>query len=183
MDTTAAPAPPVPAPSPLLSRPGAVPADGPDTGVAWHYGDPMREQRLLEAGAAAVDLSHRGVVRIAGADRLSWLHSLTTQALDRLPAFTPTETLVLSPHGHVEHDLHLIDDGEAVWASVEPGTAPALVGWLERMRFMLRVSVEDVTAQWAVVGEPSAAPPAAGNGWPGWIPGRPWARARRPTPR
>ncbi len=26
--------------SPLLSRHGAVPDDGPDEGVAWHYGDP-----------------------------------------------------------------------------------------------------------------------------------------------
>ena len=33
----------------------------------------------------------------------------------------PTETLVLSPHGHVEHDLALVDDGEAVLAHVEPG--------------------------------------------------------------
>ena len=37
----------------------------------WHYGDPVREQRLLEAGEAAVDLSHRGVVTVTGPDRLS----------------------------------------------------------------------------------------------------------------
>ena len=54
------------APSPLLARPGAVPAEGPDAGVAWHYGDPTAEQRLLAAGEGAVDLSHRGVVRVAG---------------------------------------------------------------------------------------------------------------------
>ena len=37
--------------SPLLAEPGAVPADGPDAGVAAHYGDPYAEQRAL-AGAA-----------------------------------------------------------------------------------------------------------------------------------
>ena len=36
--------------SPLLQRPGAVPADAPDEGVAGHYGDPYREQRSLAAG-------------------------------------------------------------------------------------------------------------------------------------
>ena len=72
--------------SPLLDLPGAVEADAPDAGVAAHYGDPMREQRLLDAGDGAVDLSHRGVVRIAGPDRLGWLHSLTTQHLETLPA-------------------------------------------------------------------------------------------------
>ncbi len=159
--------------SPLLSRPGAVAAEGPDAGVAAHYGDPLREQRLLEEGLAVVDLSHRGVVTVAGPDRLSWLRSMTTQEVAGLAPRTSVETLVLSPHGHVEHDLHLVDDGERAWLTVEPGTAPALVAWLESMRFMLRVEVEDVTAAHAVLGEPMAAESAPGeplawrDPWPG----------------
>jgi folate-binding protein YgfZ len=142
-------------PSPLLGRPGAVAADGADSGVAWHYGDPMLEQRKLAEGVGTVDLSHRGVVTVTGPDRLSWLHSLTTQQLTGLAPYTSTETLILSPHGHVEHDLHLVDDGTTTWLTVEPGTAPALVGWLDSMRFMLRVEVSDVTGEFAVLGEPS----------------------------
>ena len=141
--------------SPLLSRPGAVPADPPDAGVAAHYGDPYAEQRRLEHGAALVDLSHRPVVRIAGPDRLSWLHSLLTQSLTSLPPGQWTSALVLSPQGHVEHALHLVDDGEAVLAHVEPGTAEPLVDFLRRMQFLLRVDVRDVTEQWAVVADPA----------------------------
>ena len=136
--------------SPLLDRPGAVPADPPDDGVAGHYGDPYREQRQL-ATNAAVDLSHRPVVRITGPDRLSWLHSLTSQHLTALEPGASTETLVLSPQGHVEHHLQLVDDGDQVLAHLEPGTAGALLGFLDRMRFMLRVEVSDVSDQWAVV--------------------------------
>jgi len=175
-ETTAAPA-PAPAPSPLLARPGAVPAEGRDAGVAWHYGDPTAEQRLLAAGEGAVDLSHRGVVRVTGPDRLSWLNSMTTQELTGLRPHTSTETLVLSPHGHVEHALHVVDDGEAAWLTVEPGTAPALVAWLDRMRFMLRVEVADVTAEWAVLGEPvgresgGGEPLAWRDPWPALAPG------------
>ena len=166
--------------SPLLARPGAVPADGADTGVAWHYGDPTREQRLLAAGRAVTDLSHRGVVTVTGPDRLSWLHSLTTQALTGLAPGVGTETLVLSPHGHVEHALHVVDDGATAWLTVEPGTAPALVEWLRRMQFMLRVEVADVADRWAVLGVvaapgaplpaglvvPDDAPPAWQDPWP-----------------
>ena len=137
--------------SPLLSRPGAVAAEAPDAGVAAHYGDPYREQRRLESGDATVDLSHRPVVRVSGPDRLTWLHSLTTQHLESLPAGTWTEALVLSPQGRVEHHLQLVDDGEAVWAHVEPGTGAALVEFLDRMRFMMRVEVADVSADWAVL--------------------------------
>ena len=70
--------------SPLLGRRGAVPAAGHDDGVAWHYGDPTAEARALAAGGAVVDQSHLGVVRVTGPDRLSWLHSITSQHLSDL---------------------------------------------------------------------------------------------------
>jgi folate-binding protein YgfZ len=125
--------------SPLLARPGAVGGDGIDGGVAAHYGDPLREQRLAEQGRGITDRSHREVVRVGGEDRLSWLHSLTSQHLTALPPHTWTQALVLSPHGHVEHHLTLVDDGTATYAHVEPGTAEALLAFLDSMRFMLRV--------------------------------------------
>jgi len=137
--------------SPLLARPGAVEADAPDAGVAAHYGDPYAEQRALAAAEASVDLSHRPVVRITGPDRLSWLHSLLSQHVERLAPGEWTQALVLSPQGHVEHHLTLVDDGTQVLAHVEPGTAETLVTYLDRMRFMLRVEVADVTEAYAVV--------------------------------
>src|SRR6476620_2811405 len=122
----------------LLGHPGAVEGDGPDAGVAAHYGDPLREQRLLSEGLAVVDLSHRGVVTVTGPDRLSWLHSITSQQLTGLGARQSREALVLTPKGHVEHDLHLVDDGETTWITTEPGRSMELVAWLDSMRFMLR---------------------------------------------
>ena len=131
------------------------PPDGsPDPGVPWHYGDPHREQRLLVDGAAAVDQSHLGVVTVNGPDRLSWLHSLTTQHLDALAPGASSLALILSPHGHVEFELHLVDDGSTTWIIVEPGSAAALVDYLRSMQFMLRVEVADATATHAVVWEP-----------------------------
>ncbi len=124
---------------------------GPDEGVAWHYGDPMREQRAIETGDAVVDLSHRGVVTITGPDRLTWLHSLTSQHLDALAPGVGTTALILSPQGHIEHVLYGVDDGETFWAHTEPGGGAALAGWLDRMRFMLRVEVADRTSDTAVI--------------------------------
>src|ERR1700685_63938 len=124
--------------SPLLSAPGAVPATDPDTGVAAHYGDPYAEQRALAGAAGVVDTSHRPVIRITGPDRLSWLHSLTTQHLEQLAPGAGTQALILRPQGHVEHHLTLTDDGSAIWAHVEPGTAASLIEFLNSMKFMLR---------------------------------------------
>ncbi len=130
----------------------AVIADqGPDAGVAWHYGDPVREQRTVEGGAGLVDLSHRDVLRIDGPERLSWLHALTTQHLLDLRPGQGTTTLVLSPQGHIEHVLYGVDDGQTFWAHTEPGAGPAAAEWLDRMRFLTRVEVNDVSSLTAVV--------------------------------
>ncbi|TQS40755.1 folate-binding protein YgfZ [Cryptosporangium phraense] len=126
-------------------------ADGPDAGVAAHYGDPFREQRLLSEDVGVVDRSHRGVVAVPGVDRLSWLHSLTSQHVSALPAWSGTEALILSPHGHVEHHLQVADDGETTWLDVEPGTADDLTTYLQKMVFMMRVEPADVSAEWAVL--------------------------------
>lgn len=134
---------------------------GADVGVPWHYGDPMREQRLIDQGHGVVDLSHRGVLSVSGQDRLTWLHSLTTQFIDGLQPGVGVTTLVLSPLGHIEHALYGVDDGQTFWAHTEPGAAAAAVAWFDRMRFMMAVEVADRTDEFGVVwqagGEPDPA--------------------------
>ncbi|MGW3010883.1 CAF17-like 4Fe-4S cluster assembly/insertion protein YgfZ [Streptomyces sp. NPDC001219] len=141
--------------SPLLSLPGAVPAEAPDEGVAAHYGDLFREQRALADGSGFVDLSHRGVVTVTGPERLSWLHLLLTQHLSDLPPGQATEALILSAHGHVEHAVSLVDDGETTWMHTEPGNQEALIAYLESMKFFYRVEVTDRTDEIAVVHLPA----------------------------
>ncbi|WP_055617544.1 YgfZ/GcvT domain-containing protein [Streptomyces phaeochromogenes] len=141
--------------SPLLSLPGAVPAEGVDEGVAAHYGDLFREQRAFAGGTGFVDLSHRGVVTVTGDDRLTWLHLLLTQHVSDLPAGRATEALILSAHGHIEHALYLVDDGTTTWAHVEPDSQDALIAYLESMKFFYRVEVADSTAEFAVVHLPA----------------------------
>lgn len=153
--------------SPLLDKPGAVPADGADAGVAWHYGDPTAEQRALAAGAAVVDQSHLGIVTVTGPDRLTWLNSLTTQEVAALAPGESTELMILSPQGRIEHVAAAVDDGETTWLISE--SAPALAAFLDRMRFMLRVEVADATFEWAALGEPRREP---AEGFVTWV--DPW---------
>ncbi|MFE5909719.1 YgfZ/GcvT domain-containing protein [Streptomyces wedmorensis] len=150
--------------SPLLSLPGAVAAEGRDEGVAAHYGDLFREQRALAEGDGFVDLSHRGVIAVTGDDRLSWLHLLLTQYMTDLPAGRATDALILSANGHIEHALYLVDDGETVWAHVEPGTREELVAYLESMKFFYRVEVADRTEDIAVVHLPAGSVAEAPEG-------------------
>ena len=123
-----------------------------DASVPWHYGDPFKEQRTLLEGIGRVNLSHRELIRISGPERNEWLHALLTQHL--LEPFTSTQALSLSPNGHIEHDLHLVDDGQATWLILETGNAQSFLPYLTKMKFRADVVIEDVTGNYAVVGAP-----------------------------
>lgn len=131
-----------------------------DAAVPWHLGDPLREQRVLATGAGVVDRSHRDVLAVPGEDRLGWLHSICSQHVAALADGDSTEALVLSPHGHVEQHWQVTELGGTVWIDTEPGAAPTVLGYLEKMRFLKRVEPADVSADWAVV---SLVGPATGD--------------------
>lgn len=131
--------------------------EGPDKGAIWHFGEPTKEQRALERGQAWADLSHHEIIAISGVDRLSWLHSLTTQHLEKLAPGVWQQALILDPQGHIEHQFYLVDDGRTSWLMVDPGRAAALIEYLQKMKFMLRVEVRDASAEYAILRAPGIA--------------------------
>lgn len=157
--------------SPFLDRAGAVDGVGLDSGVAAHYGNPLGEQRALAAGKSIVDLSHRSVLSVSGADRLTWINSLTSQSVARLGAGESSETLLLGQTGRLEYAVRLVDDGVELWLLLERDEAPGLLAWLSSMRFMLRVEIRDRTDEFATIGtlgsvDSLALPAASPNGVP-----------------
>jgi len=124
---------------------------GPDAGVPWHYGDPLGEQRALEAGEASVDLSHRPVFAVAGPERLTWLNALASQKLDALAPGEHTTAFLLDLNGRIEHAFGGVDDGETFWGHTEPGRLEALLAQLSRLRFAAKVELRDASASHALV--------------------------------
>ncbi len=135
-----------------------------DAGVPAHYGDPMREQRVLATAVGVVDRSNRDVIAVPGEERASWLHTLTTQHLSDLSAGMGSELLVLSPHGHVEQHAYITEDGTTAWLDTEPGAGAGLLGYLEMMRFFTKVEPRDASAEIAVL---SLVGPGAADLFPG----------------
>ncbi len=131
--------------------------DGPDKGAIWHFGEPVKEQRAIEAGKAWADLSHLSVVAVSGDDRLKWLHDLTTQFLTELEVGIWKDAMILDPQGHVEYQFNLVDDGSTTFLTLDPGYAETLVTYLTKMKFMLKVDVKDATSEFAVLRAPGAA--------------------------
>ena len=127
---------------------------GVDKGAIWHFGEPAKEQRALLAGTAWANLSHLSVIAVSGADRLKWLHDLTTQYLSDLGVGVWKSAMILDPQGHVEYQFNCVDDGVTTWLVLDPGYAEGLLTYLTKMKFMLRVDVSDSTAEYAVFRAP-----------------------------
>ena len=130
---------------------------GVDKGAIWHFGDPVKEQRALEAGKGWADLSHLNVIAVSGEDRLKWLHDLTTQFLSDLGVGIWKSAMILDPQGHIEYQFNLVDDGTTTFLVLDPGYSEALLTYLNKMKFMLRVDVRDATSEYAVFRAPGEA--------------------------
>ncbi|WJY64268.1 putative global regulator [Corynebacterium atrinae] len=129
--------------SPLLDYPGAAPAQGPDSsvdsaGVAWHYGDPLGEQR----GAVVIDRSHRGVIRVSGADAAVFLNNLLSQKLDDVPPGFAAAALDLDIQGHVLHHADVLRVGEDFYLDLPSAQAATLLPFLQKMIFWSQVTVD-----------------------------------------
>ncbi len=169
----------------LLQREGAVEAGGVDAGVAAHYGAPTREARKLAEGQAIADLSHFDVLEIRGADRQSWLDTLSTQRIKTLQPGQCTQTLLLSVQGRVEHEMKVLVDQDRLVLIVEPGAGEALEQFLNSMRFMLRVEINNLSQSHGALAATRPIPSAGAltwiDPWPGVAPGG-WAYSREDHP-
>ncbi len=135
----------------LLGRPGAAPLDhdGAETavdahGVAWHYGDPLGEQRAIDDGGIVVDRSHRTVIRVSGKDAPEFLNNLLSQKLDDAPDGFGASALDLNIQGHILHHADVARVGDDFYLDFPAAQAPSFIKFLRMMIFWSEVTIEEV---------------------------------------
>ena len=122
-----------------------------------HFGNPLREQALLAQGQAWAWLS-RDVVEVSGADRLSYLTTVSSQVLTDLENDGRSrQVLFLDANGHILYAALAVaalvpDSGEqSVLLLLDAGCGEGLAQLLNSRRFMLRVQAQ-VRPDWQVAG-------------------------------
>lgn len=116
----------------------------------------MIEQRKLFEGDALCLLDTQGVIAVSGVDRLSWLHSLLSQNLKSLAPGESAEALLLDPQGRIEQVIKVIDDGLTTWLMVDSKNTEALLSWLQKMVFRMKVEIVNRSAEFATLGATAA---------------------------
>ena len=149
---------------------GAVFAEGQVAPI--HFGDPVTEQFEYEAGRALHPRGPVGLVTVTGADRLTWLTTLSSQDLAPLGEDGSSEMLLLDPNGRIQFAMGVVSQGDTVWLLTDPEPAPELAAFLESMKFMSRVEIRDRSADYQVFETAGGASPAGAEAtwvdpWPG----------------
>lgn len=135
--------------SPLLTFPRATEAQGADAavdaqGVAWHYGNPLGEQRWAGEGGVVVDRSHRTVLEVSGPDAAAYLTTLLSQKLDDAPVGFAAGALNLDAHGHVLQYADVLRVGEERFLLDLPASdGEDLAEYLRAMVFWSNVEITE----------------------------------------
>ena len=105
---------------------------------------------LLAAGPGLVDRSTRGFVRVAGADRFSFLQGILTNDIAALSPGTGCYAAYLTPQGRMITDLHVLARDNDAILDVAPSVRESLARRLDLLVFTEDVRIEDLSS-WSSV--------------------------------
>jgi tRNA-modifying protein YgfZ len=92
-----------------------------------------------------------GVVRVTGADRLTYLHTLLSQSLEQAQPGTVADFLYLDAKGNPIAEGRAVVRAEEVWLLSPPAVAADLAAALEKFKFLMDVQAADASDGFAVV--------------------------------
>lgn len=107
--------------------------------VPDRYGNAELEYRAVRAGVGLVDCSFRGLLRLAGGERLRWLNGQITNEVAALTAGDGVLAAVLNAKGHVVSDLAVYGLDDSVWIDLPRDRAEAV-----RNAFEQHIVADDV---------------------------------------
>ena len=112
----------------------------------------MTGYEALRSGAAWIDLSSHGKIRITGEDRARLLHAMSTNDIKNLPAGDGLYAFFLSDKGRILADACIYNCGESLLLDTEPETSGKLYDHLDRYIIADDAVLEDETKRWAAIG-------------------------------
>ena len=107
--------------------------------------------QALRRRAAIVRRTDRGVLKVTGADRLTWLQGLLTNDVLALPVGGVCDAAYLTPQGRMITDLRVINGGDFVILDVPGRLAADLRQRLDGLLFAEDAQIEDVSDRLAMI--------------------------------
>lgn len=108
--------------------------------------------RALREGAALVDLSARGKIRVTGEDRARLLHAMTTNHIAQLEPGQGCYAFFLNAQARILADANILCFADHFLLDTEPETRERVLAHLDKYIIADDVALEDVTGQVLAIG-------------------------------
>lgn len=109
------------------------------------FGSPEAEKSALTQNAACTDQSHRGKIKVTGADRLSFLNRMLTNDLQAAILGGGQRTFLLSAQGKCLADFRALIAPDFIILDTEPALAPEAIQSLDKFIITDDIQLEDIT--------------------------------------
>src|SRR5579862_9377142 len=146
------------------------------TELVVDYGDALAEYRNLSDGAGLLDLSFRGRICLAGADRVRFLHGQVTNDVKRLKVGEGCYAALVTAKGRMQSDLNVYCLAEELLLDFEPGLTQNISERLQKYIVADDVQVIDVAAHYGLLSlqGPKAPTVVRKLGWFKELPAKPF---------
>ncbi len=119
--------------------------------VPLHFGAPQAEYHAVRQGVGLCDLSHRGLVRVTGADRRRFLHAMVSNDTASLQPGQGCYATLLTNKGKLVADFVVYADSDAYLLDLEPQRAQPFIEEIDCFIIADDVSFSDESTQWGLL--------------------------------
>lgn len=104
---------------------------------------------MILSGQVAI-LDYRGVIAVGGADRHRFVQGLVSNDVMLAGRDRAVYTAMLTPQGKFQHDLFIVETGDALWLDCEAARVDDLLKNLKRYKLRSDVTLTDLTTDYGV---------------------------------
>jgi folate-binding protein YgfZ len=101
--------------------------------------------------AAITDLDVFGLLKLTGADRITWLQGMITNDVEKLATGAGCYAAHLTPQGKILAHMDLFKDHDALWLSLERAAIPKLKAAFDKLLIMEDVQVTELSDDYSIL--------------------------------
>jgi folate-binding protein YgfZ len=103
-------------------------------------------------GTAVAETDWFGVIKLTGAERVSWLQGMVTNDVEKLAPGAGCYAAHLTPQGKIVAHMHVLVDEDALWLSLERAAIQKLIAAFDKLLIMEDVQMADVSQDYSIIG-------------------------------
>jgi aminomethyltransferase len=116
-----------------------------------HFGNPAAEYTAVRSNCGFIDLSHRGLLQLTGADRLSFLQGLLSNDLKLLKPFEGQYATLLTQQGKVIADVRVLCSLNSFYLDFWENLKDRVIEHLNRYLVADEVEIADRSDEYAML--------------------------------